>query len=326
VLLFGIVTVIILLLDQLLKWWTVNNIPLNSSRELIPGVVQLSHVQNENVAFGLKIGPPWILYVLAVLAVALAVVIFFLLAKKKILGSLGRWAAVFMAAGALGNAIDRVVNGIRFGQGYVVDMIQVEFMHFATFNLADSFLTVGAILFCFYIIFHKSPDPLKTAQPGAATDRYSRGDSASEGYSSRGGRSAPGSDSRPNMPPREDPSQIHVGNIEQISKPDLEEMTGRLPKVGALKMAQDAARRQQQQQPARPRPTRDPYDQYAQGPGPRTEPVRTEAPQQGSPRQQDSRLYDFDAPQPSQAPQVQPRKKSADTDFSLDDILDEFRD
>ena len=52
-----------------------------------------------------------------------------------------------IAAGAIGNVIDRVVNH------YVVDMIQLEFIRFPIFNIADIYVCVGVVLFAFYYLF-----------------------------------------------------------------------------------------------------------------------------------------------------------------------------
>ena len=52
-----------------------------------------------------------------------------------------------IAGGAVGNFIDR----LRLG--YVIDMFEVEFMRFAVFNVADSFLVCGAILLVVYVLF-----------------------------------------------------------------------------------------------------------------------------------------------------------------------------
>ena len=54
---------------------------------------------------------------------------------------------MLVLAGAVGNLIDRCLYG------YVVDMFEVQFMHFAIFNVADIFVVVGGILFCIYYLF-----------------------------------------------------------------------------------------------------------------------------------------------------------------------------
>lgn len=278
-LLYGIVTVVILILDQLLKSWTVQNIALNTgTHALVPGVLHLTYIQNQGVAFGFGADKPWFRWLMVIVALAFAVVILTVLAKKKVQGALGRWAAVLVMAGALGNCIDRVIRG------YVVDMIQLEFVNFQIFNLADSCLTVGAILFCLYIIFHKPPV-----------------------------RAVGGADQLSPNTPREN-SQLHGGDVEQISRPSLDEMTDRLPRIGVLKAAQERAERAGQgYAPVRPRPVQQQpmpnqgQDQYAR---------RME--------RQDPRSGESQAPEAEARPNQAPRRRS-DQDFSLDDILDEFR-
>ena len=65
---------------------------------------------------------------------------------------------IFLLAGTVGNAIDRV----RYG--YVVDMFELKFINFAIFNVADLFITVGAIVFAVYLLFFEGREKLKEAQ------------------------------------------------------------------------------------------------------------------------------------------------------------------
>ena len=76
----------------------------------------------------------------AVLAVAVA------LARRLIRHPLGVAAGMLIIAGGLGNLIDRV------RLGYVVDMIQTEFMNFPVFNVADCFISCGCILLMLHLI------------------------------------------------------------------------------------------------------------------------------------------------------------------------------
>ena len=73
------------------------------------------------------------------------------LKKKWITHATGLWAMASIAGGAIGNLIDR----IRLG--YVVDMIEVTFMKFAVFNVADCFVVCGAILLVIYVFFFDKP-------------------------------------------------------------------------------------------------------------------------------------------------------------------------
>ena len=71
------------------------------------------------------------------------------LATNFIRGKFARWCLVFVAAGGIANMIDRVIYG------YVQDMFKVELFNFAIFNVADVFITVFAILFALAMIFER---------------------------------------------------------------------------------------------------------------------------------------------------------------------------
>ena len=61
-------------------------------------------------------------------------------------------ALCLLTAGAVGNLIDRIFRG------YVVDMIEVTFINYPVFNVADCFVVTGALLLAVYIIFiYKEP-------------------------------------------------------------------------------------------------------------------------------------------------------------------------
>ncbi|MFH1017549.1 MAG: signal peptidase II [Pseudomonadota bacterium] len=128
-----------------LDLWTKNlasaRSPSLQVQPLIPGLLNLTLVHNSGAAFG--IGHRWSNPFFIVMSIVAMGVILYLFAKLEKRERLARWALVLILAGALGNFIDRV------RVGYVVDFIDVYFRshHWWTFNLADSFITVGAILF-----------------------------------------------------------------------------------------------------------------------------------------------------------------------------------
>jgi signal peptidase II len=299
-LIYAIATVIVLILDQLLKLWTTSNIELSTGyKDLIPGVLGITNYHNYGIAFGLGSGNHSLLlrWLMVVLVLAFSAVIVVLLVRKKIIGSFGRWSAVCVLAGALGNGIDRAVHG------FVVDMIEFQFIDFAIFNLADAFITVGALLFCVYIIVHKDQTELGSGAKAQAVDTP---------------REPPVSARKASAPPpaharraSASPSAPHA-NIEQISRPDMDEMTGRLPSVASIRLAQEQAargreplRRHVQARPAQPAPTPVQYGE------------------------EQSRPAASSAPPVRQAPPIAPIKPASvfsDGDFSLEDILNEFRD
>lgn len=145
--LYAIVAVLIVILDQALKLWVGGNIALGEGIvTLIPGVMSLVNVQNKGAAFGFLSGANAQLW-LIILCAVLVVVVIIALATNLISGSLGRWSAVCIMAGGVGNCIDRIING------YVQDMFKTEFIDFYIFNVADIFIVVFGILFILYVLF-----------------------------------------------------------------------------------------------------------------------------------------------------------------------------
>lgn len=146
--LYAIVAVLVLIADQWLKYWVTANVVLNTgSIELIPGVIKLVNIHNDGATLGILSGARWFFVLLAVLFAAVVIVA---LVKRTITGSFGRWCALLALSGAIGNCIDRALFG------YVVDMFRLEpafLSWFGIFNIADIFITVCGIMFCFYLIF-----------------------------------------------------------------------------------------------------------------------------------------------------------------------------
>ena len=84
----------------------------------------------------------------------ITVVILIALQKKYMQTVLGRWSLVLIAAGALGNAIDRVAHG------FVVDLFDFRLIHFPVFNVADIFICIGGGAVCdLFYVQHKDKQP-----------------------------------------------------------------------------------------------------------------------------------------------------------------------
>ena len=142
---YALAVVLVLIADQWLKYWVTLNIELDvGEKALIPGVIKLVNIHNTGAAFGFLKGGDW-RWVFVVIAVLFAAAVIYALKKDLIKGKLGRWAAVGVLAGAIGNCIDRVAYG------YVVDMFKFEFLGSsrlnAIFNIADVFISCCGVLF-----------------------------------------------------------------------------------------------------------------------------------------------------------------------------------
>ena len=140
---YFLISALLVGLDQWSKYLTVQKISLGETKEFIPGFLSLTHLRNTGAAWSLLEGKMIFFYVITVIV---SVVIIYLLIKnykKSIWYSVG---LSFVLAGAIGNFIDRV------RLGYVVDMLQTDFMNFPIFNVADSTLVVGVICIFIYLI------------------------------------------------------------------------------------------------------------------------------------------------------------------------------
>lgn len=137
--------------DQLVKYWAFTSLQAQHTIPLIENVFHLTYVENRGAAFSLfaQFDSRWIFVALAAI---ITVAIFAVLRKRYIQTTLGRWSLVLVAAGALGNAIDRVIHG------FVVDMFDFRLIHFPVFNVADIFICIGGVLFVIYFMFQHKDD------------------------------------------------------------------------------------------------------------------------------------------------------------------------
>ena len=135
---------LVVALDQISKALVVANIPLSGHVDMLPGFLGLTYVQNPGAAFSSFEGAQW-LFALIFLGVA-AFILWEFPKKRMPFTTLERWFIVGIFAGGIGNTID------RFRFGYVVDMIQTEFMDFPIFNVADCFITCGCILLVAHLV------------------------------------------------------------------------------------------------------------------------------------------------------------------------------
>ncbi len=135
--------------DQITKFLVVANIELYADVPFLPGIVQLTYVQNTGAAFSIFQGMQWLFLVIFIALTAL--IIFEYFKKPMPFTTLERWCIAAIYGGGLGNMIDR----IRLG--YVVDMIETQFITFPVFNVADCFITCGCILLLVHLVlFNKS--------------------------------------------------------------------------------------------------------------------------------------------------------------------------
>ena len=141
----SILIVIGIVVDRLTKIWAAGTLQPVGSMNFIPGVIEFHYVENRGAAFSMLWGKTWIFIILTILIVAF--LIGYLIKYRNTDGLLTRIAVSCIISGALGNLIDRLLYG------YVIDFLRPTFINFAVFNIADIFVTCGAILFIFCLLF-----------------------------------------------------------------------------------------------------------------------------------------------------------------------------
>ena len=126
------------MIDQMIKRFLVGSIGLNNSREFIPGLINLTVVQNSGGAFSILNQYPLCFKIIGFVNVVIfSFLTFYPTAAFNLCIKTG---CAFVLGGSLGNLIDR----LQYGS--VIDFIEPVFTKFAIFNMADVFINAGVIL------------------------------------------------------------------------------------------------------------------------------------------------------------------------------------
>ncbi len=150
--LYYLLAIILIVIDQAVKVWVRGNIPLGGSVPFLPHVMELTYVQNTGAAFSFLAGAnmTWLLALVSLAATAALTV---LIAKRVFKHPLSLFALALILGGAAGNLIDRALFG------FVTDMFRTTFINFAVFNVADIGVTVGGALFILCLLFVEKEEP-----------------------------------------------------------------------------------------------------------------------------------------------------------------------
>ncbi len=141
--LLGLITLPVLLLDQLSKLYIAHNLALHQDIVLIPNYLDITYTLNPGAAFSMFAAmPAWFRssFLLVLAAVAIVVLLVLLLKDPRL--SLTSVALALILAGAAGNLIDRL------WRGPVLDFILMHYYAYAwpVYNVADSAITIGVVL------------------------------------------------------------------------------------------------------------------------------------------------------------------------------------
>ena len=143
------ISVLLIVVDQLVKRWALNNLEPDDITVIIDGWFEFVLVLNQGAVFGLMQGGRW-LFIPLTSVVVTALAIFYVLLPRTREQIKIRVAMLLIFAGAVGNFIDRLKNE----NGYVVDLFRFPFDFFPfVFNVADICLVMGTIVLAFIVIF-----------------------------------------------------------------------------------------------------------------------------------------------------------------------------
>lgn len=143
---YSLLSAIILLgiaLDQLTKLLAVKFLMPIKTFPIIEGVIHLTYVENRGAAFGMLADSRWVFMIISTVAI-LGMIAFLFSGMSQ--NNLYDISIAIIISGGIGNMIDRIALG------YVVDMIDFRLINFAVFNVADSFVCVGAGLLILALI------------------------------------------------------------------------------------------------------------------------------------------------------------------------------
>ncbi len=144
---FAISVVALIILDQITKLAAQNLLRGQDAYRIIPGVFELQYLENRGSAFGLLQGQRVFFVVMAGLMVFIIPYVYYRIPLTRRFWYLRVIACLFLA-GAVGNAVDRLIHG------YVIDFFYFSLIDFPIFNVADIYVTASTFLLIILMLFY----------------------------------------------------------------------------------------------------------------------------------------------------------------------------
>ena len=138
-------TVLLIVVDQITKFWAVAQLRNSDPIPVIAGVFEFQYTENRGVAFSMLQGQRW-LFIPLTLIVAVGVLVIMLRSPLRRY-TLFNTTCVLILSGAVGNLIDRIAYG------YVIDFLYFKLIDFPIFNFADCCVVIGSILMFLFVLF-----------------------------------------------------------------------------------------------------------------------------------------------------------------------------
>ena len=141
---FILISIIVIIFDQLTKHIINNNLKSLINRDLI--FFSIDYVKNYGAAFNLLSGSR---IILSIISVIISIILLYFILNKKNISNIDLFSYSFILGGTIGNGLDRVFKG------YVIDFINLNFIKFPIFNIADISINIGFILILYSLIKFK---------------------------------------------------------------------------------------------------------------------------------------------------------------------------
>ena len=165
----GIAAFLILIwLDQFTKHLAKTILKASGPFSLIPGVLELQYVENRGAAFGILQNRQFFFILMTVVVLAFVVLAAARLPEKTYYLPLFI-CLTLVAAGAVGNLIDRVVHH------YVTDFIYFSLIDFPVFNVADIYVTCAAFALVLLMMFFYKDEDLELILKGRGKGKKTEG-------------------------------------------------------------------------------------------------------------------------------------------------------
>jgi signal peptidase II len=148
---YPVLIFLLVVLDLFSKDYAANNFLFAQSYSTFIPFIDFLLIYNSGIAFGIFDGYGNLASnLLLVITIFILIYLIRLLVKEKV--QIAKFALSLITAGALGNIIDRFIDG------KVTDFLHLEFGSFSffIFNLADAFITLGAILIIYFELIYKA--------------------------------------------------------------------------------------------------------------------------------------------------------------------------
>ena len=137
------ISAVLIIIDQLIKLWADISLMPAGTMPFIPGLFDLTYVENYGAAFSILQNKQLFL-IITTSAVMIAAIIFVFV--KRVSDKLLLSSFTLIIAGGIGNLIDRIARG------YVIDYLEFLPFNFPIFNFADCCVVIGTGLFILYVM------------------------------------------------------------------------------------------------------------------------------------------------------------------------------